>query len=65
MSSSFSYWVSLIRWSVADDVSVDAGSERPRGLDLVVGGCAEAKDPSGGCDDLLIGKEVDTERRRQ
>ena len=50
---------------VADDVFMDIGSKWLGGLDLVVGGCMEVKDPSGSCDNLIIGDEVNTEIRRQ
>jgi hypothetical protein len=38
---------------VADDIFMDVGSEWLRGLDLVVGGCVEVKDPSGSHDRLI------------
>lgn len=46
---------------IADDVFVNVGSEWLGGLDLVVGRCVEVKDPSGSCDNLMIG--VKTEER--
>lgn len=47
---------------VADDIFMDVGSEWLGGLDLVVDGSVEVKDPSGSCDNLMIGEEVNTER---
>ena len=38
----------------ADDVLMYVISERLGGLDLVVGGCVEVKDPGGGGEDLVI-----------
>ena len=37
---------------VANDIFMDVCSEWFGGLDLVVGGCVEAKDPNGSCDNL-------------
>jgi len=49
---------------VEDDIFMNVGSEWLGGLDLVVGGCMEVEDPSGSRDNLIIGEEVNTERRR-
>ena len=49
---------------VADDIFMDVGSEWLGGLDLVVGGCVEAEDTGGSCDNLINREEVNTERRR-
>jgi len=49
---------------VEDDIFMDVVSEWLGGLDLVVDGCVEVEDPSGSCDNLIIGEEVRTERRR-
>lgn len=49
---------------VEDDIFMDVVSERLGGLDLVVDGCVEVEDPSGSCDNLIIGEEVSTDRSR-
>ena len=41
---------------VEDDIFMDVGSEWLGGLDLVVGGRVEVEDPSGSCDNLIIGE---------
>ena len=50
---------------VEDDIFMDIVSEWLGGLDLVVGGCVEVENPSGSRDNLIIGEEVTTERRRE
>jgi len=46
---------------VADDILTNVGRKWLGGLDLVVGGCVESEDPSGGGDDLMVGEGVNME----
>jgi len=50
---------------VADDILMNVGREWFGGLDLVVGGCVEVKDPTGSGDDLIFIEEVTMERRNR
>ena len=50
---------------VADDILMNVGREWFGGLDLVVGGSVEAKDPTGSGDDLMVIEEVTMGKKRQ